>query len=87
LLFKHKRCEVEIICNILSLAQRGAKKTHLMYKTNMSYNLFISYFDFLLEKNLLGKKISNPSGATIYKITDKGEKMLENLKNALDQVK
>jgi predicted transcriptional regulator len=53
----------------------------------MSYNLFISYFDFLLEKNLLERKISNPSGATSYKITEKGQKMLENLKNALDQVK
>lgn len=87
MLFKHKRSEAEIIRKILSLAQRGAKKTHLMYKTNMSYSLFISYFDFLLEKKLLEKKTSNPSDAIIYKTTDKGKKVLENINNALDCMK
>jgi len=53
----------------------------------MSYNLFIEYLDFLLEKKLLEKKTSNPSNSTIYQTTDKGEKMLENLKLALEHVK
>jgi len=87
LLFKHKRSEAEIIRRILSLAQRETKKTHLMYRTNMSYSLFIDYLDFLLEKNLLEKKTSNPSDATVYKITEKGKKVLENINSTLDHMK
>ena len=57
-----------------------------MYKTNMSYNLFVEYLDFLLEKKLLEKKTSNPSNSTIYKTTEKGEQVLENLKLALEHI-
>ncbi|MFW6120291.1 MAG: winged helix-turn-helix domain-containing protein [Petrotogales bacterium] len=84
MLFKHKRSETEIIHSILSLAQSGAKKTHIMYKTNMSYNLFIEYLDFLLEKNLVERKMPNPSDGTIYKITEKGRKLLESINSALE---
>ena len=58
-----------------------------MYKTNMRYSLFINYLDFLLEKKLLEKKTSNPSGATIYKITEQGREVLEDIKNVLGYVK
>jgi len=87
LLFKHKRSEAEIIRRILSLAQRETKKTHLMYKTNMSYSLFIEYLEFLLKKNLLEKKTLNPSDAIVYKITAKGKRVLENVNNTLGCLK
>ncbi|HEC81433.1 MAG TPA: DUF4364 domain-containing protein, partial [Thermoplasmatales archaeon] len=32
-----RRCEIEIIRDILSLATKGAKKTQILYKTNLSY--------------------------------------------------
>lgn len=87
MLFEHKRSEVEIISNILSLAENGTKKTHIMYKTNMSYNLFINYLDFLLDKNLIEKFKSNPSGEVKYKVTEDGKKVLKNINNVLDYMK
>jgi len=86
-IFGNKRCEIEIICQILSLAKEPRKKTHLMYKTNMSYTLFMKYFHFLLKKNLIRKHISNPEKGVYYCLTKKGEKLLESFNNVLDQLK
>lgn len=87
MLFNHKRSEVEIISNILSLAQNGAKKTHIMYKTNMSYTLFVNYLDFLIDKHLIEKHNSNPSGEIFYKATEDGKKVLKNINSVLDYMK
>ena len=84
LIFKNKRSESEIIYRILSLANaKDVKKTHLMYKTNLCYNHFIEYMDFLLEKKLLEVKSGNPTG-NVYYTTEKGNKLLENIKNELE---
>jgi len=84
LLFKNKRSESEIIYQILSLATRkDLRKTHLMYKTNLCYNHFLEYLDFLLEKKLLEAKSGNPTGS-VYYTTEKGKKLLETIKNALE---
>ena len=83
MIFKNKRSESEIISQILSLAKEDVKKTRLMYATNLCYNHFIEYMDFLLGKKFLGVKSSNPSG-NIYYTTEKGKKFLEKIKNALD---
>jgi len=86
LLFKNKRSESEIIYQILSLATtKGLRKTHLMYKTNLCYNHFLEYLDFLLEKKLLEVKSGNPTG-NIYYTTEKGNKLLETIKNELEMM-
>ena len=87
MLFDHKRSEVEIISNILSLTKNGAKKTHIMYKTNMSYSLFINYLDFLIDKKLIERQNSNPSGEVFYKVTEDGKKVLKNINTVLDYMK
>jgi predicted transcriptional regulator len=86
MLFDNKRSELEIMGQLLDLAQEDIKKTALMYKTNLCYNHFIRYFEFLLKKKFLGVKKSNPTG-NIYYTTQKGEKFLESIKNVLDQMK
>lgn len=83
---KNRRSELEIISQMLSIADNGIKKTRLMYKTNMCYVHLTEYMSFLSEKGFLGVKKTNPEG-NIYYTTEKGKKFLESIKNVFDQVK
>ena len=56
-----------------------------MYKANLCYNHFIEYINFLLEKKFLEVKSGNPTG-NVYCTTEKGKKLLENIKNKLEIV-
>ena len=53
-----------------------------MYQTNLCYNHFIKYLDFLLKNEFLGQKQGNPVGK-VYFITDKGKRFVEDFKNVL----
>ena len=70
---------------LLLATAKDVRKTHLMYKTNLCYNHFIEYMDFLLEKKLLEAKSDNPTG-NVYYTTKKGKKLLENIKNELEMI-
>ena len=74
---------MEIINELLVLAKEDINKTRLMYQTNLCYNHFIKYMDFLLDNEFLGEKVGNPVGK-VYYITEKGEKFVEVFKNVLD---
>lgn len=52
----------------------------------MCYVHFTEYMNFLLEKEFLGVKKSNPVG-NVYYTTEKGKKFLGSIKNVLDQMK
>jgi len=49
------RSKVDIIANILQAANEegGAKKTHIMYKCNLSFKQLHAYLEFLVEIGLL----------------------------------
>ena len=79
-IFRKNRGEIEIIAEMLSIAKNDVKKTRLLYKANLGYSNFIKYAEFLLEKEFLGVKIGNPSGE-LYYTTEKGKKLLENIKH------
>lgn len=85
-IFNGKRCEVEIINDILSFAQDNIKKTRLLYKVNLSYTTFSKYMNFLLEKKLLGEKIGNPSGK-VYYTTEKGKNLLDSIQDVIYKLK
>lgn len=70
---------------LLTATAKDVRKTHLMYKTNLCYNHFIEYMNFLLEKKLLEVKNGNPTG-NVYYTTEKGKKLLETIKNELEIV-
>jgi len=44
---------VDIIANILRAANSGAKKTHIMYRCNLSFKQLHVYLDLLGERRLL----------------------------------
>mgnify|MGYP000047012160 CR=1 FL=1 len=68
---KRRRDKCEIIANILLIARKGAKKTHIVYKTNLNFKLVSKYLSLLEAKGLIEKRGRN------YTTTEKGEKFLQ----------
>lgn len=72
------RGRLDIIADILGASFGGVRKTHLMYRCNLSFKQLKFYLGFLLHKKLLqivsDNKTSNPG---LFKITGKGKKFLE----------
>ena len=54
----------------------GAKKTHILYKANISSAQVENYFSTLLGHNLLAKA-QDIDGANIYRTTEKGTRFIE----------
>ena len=85
-LFKGKRCELDIINDILSYAKKDIKKTRLLYKTNLSYTTFCKYTNFLINRKFLGIKNGKPSG-NLYYTTENGKKLIHNINQLMKQLR
>ena len=76
-----KRSRIDIIGDMLSsIPDKGGqiKPTHLMYKSNMSYNQMKGYLEELLEKDFV-QKVEKKDYEYII-ITDKGSGFLQKLR-------
>ncbi len=71
---KNNRGKIEIMADVLSLSTAGIKKTHIMYRANLSYEQIIHYLSQLLGKGLLSQDSSE--GALVYRTTEKGREFL-----------
>ena len=71
---KNNRGKIEIMADVLSLSTAGIKKTHIMYRANLSYEQIIHYLTQLLGKGLLAQDASE--GALVYRTTEKGREFL-----------
>lgn len=70
---KGYRSRLEIIRDILLVVGGdGCKKTHIMYRANLSFNLLKSYLE-----SVLGSGLVEFDGDSCYTITEKGEMFLE----------
>ena len=69
---KH-RSQEDIIANMLSIVIKKAKKTHIMYKANLSYTLLRKYLDLLLESHLVKYNKEDKT----YELTPRGEVYLD----------
>jgi predicted transcriptional regulator len=69
---KH-RAQEEIIAEMLSIVLKKAKKTHIMYRANLSYTLLCKYLDLLIDNQL----IKYNEGDKTYEVTTKGETYLD----------
>ena len=78
---KKKRTKYEIIHDILAQCGNGAKKTWLMYKANLSYELTNNYINKLKEKGLIYEENG------LYYLTEKGMKLLDLLKEYVEKKK
>ena len=73
---KH-RSKVNIVYDILVSAMGGgAKKTHILYKANISSTQAENYFSALLAHNLL-EKAHDIDGNNVYRTTENGMKFIE----------
>ena len=73
-----KRSDIDIMANILSAANKGTKKTRIMYKCNLSHNQLKVYLQILREMGFLASH-SKKEGAKLnhFKTTSKGFKFLD----------
>jgi predicted transcriptional regulator len=71
---KNNRGKIEIMADVLSLSTAGIKKTHIMYKANLSYEQILHYLNQLLGKGLIVQDVTD--GALVYRTTEKGREFL-----------
>ena len=66
-----KRNNLDICADILRVSRGGAKKTHLVYKANLNFNIVKRYIHGLTQSGLLEK-----TGERFY-ATEKGNQFIE----------
>jgi len=67
------RSRLQIIAEILEIVRGGAKKTHIMYRANLSYKLLCKYLDAVLDCGLV--RVDREEDC--YVVAPKGEKFLK----------
>ena len=72
---KNNRGKIQIMGDVLALATSGIKKTHIMYRANLSYEQVHLYLGELIAKGLIVQDMSNPDGL-VYRTTEKGREFL-----------
>jgi predicted transcriptional regulator len=74
---KNNRGKIQIMGDVLGLATSGIKKTHIMYKANLSYEQVHLYLGELISKRLIAQDVSSsPSDGVVYRTTEKGREFL-----------
>jgi predicted transcriptional regulator len=69
---------MDIIANILRVSDEGAKKTHIMYKCNLSFRQLHAYLNLLIDRRLLRKvEREESSRQELYVTTSKGKAFLQ----------
>ena len=64
-----KRSDIEILADILKVANDGAKKSHIVYKANLNFKIVRNYLNILKNSGL----ITGPEGrSNLYQTTEKG---------------
>jgi predicted transcriptional regulator len=76
------RSRTDIIAMILQSATTGATKTRIMYSAYLSYAQVKEYMSFLLERDL----IRYEEGSNLYKLSERGMKVLEAYEGISDAI-
>lgn len=76
-----KRSELEILRDILDLARRGERKTRIMYRANLSYDMLNRYLGFLVTRRFL---VPTESGS--FRVTDAGHVFLSDVERVVQQL-
>ena len=85
-MFNKRRSEIQIIEEILDISKKGARKTELLYKGNMSFLQLNNYLSYLIEKDIISEdivSISNGYKSKMYTTTEKGKDLLEDITKVL----
>ena len=77
----NKRSWPAITVDILETTVSPVNKMRIMYRANLNFDRFNRYFGDLLRKGFI-EEINDGNGRMSYKITERGEHLLEVLKKA-----
>jgi len=72
---ENNRGKIQIMAEIVDLCKAGIRKTHIMYKGNLSYEQINRYLYELLEKELIIQNLDD--GVLTYRATEKGRLFLQ----------
>jgi len=75
------RSRIEIFYDIISATRASAKKTHLMYRSNLSFKQLDLYLNFLLKQKLVEERFDIETASRTYFITEKGLQFLSLFEN------
>lgn len=82
---KKRRGGLQILVRILVIALRGARKTEIVYRANLNFNLGKKYLDFLLAKGLITR--DSPNGTRkIYRTTRKGKMFIKRYREIVELI-
>jgi predicted transcriptional regulator len=81
---KNNRGKIEIMADILTLSTVGIKKTHIMYRANLSYEQILYYLGELMGRNLLEQ--DTVEGTQVYRTTGKGREFLQHFANMAELI-
>jgi predicted transcriptional regulator len=73
-----RRNDLDICADLLKVAKNGAKKTQLVYKANLNFNIIKKYLERLTDNGL----IESEKGR--FFTTDKGAKYLEQYREFIE---
>ncbi len=73
-----RRDRLEIIAEILRIAKKGVKKTHLVYKANLNHALLEQYLVRLEQQGLINRNV-DPERKV--QTTERGRQFVERLLN------
>ena len=77
-LLGRKRSDIDIIANILVEADNGTKKTHILYRCNLSHRQLQVYLQFLYDVGFLVSYANNEGSKMKYfRTTPKGLEFLD----------
>lgn len=71
---KNNRGKIQIMADVLALATSAIKKTHIMYRANLSYEQVYLYLEELISKRLMVQDLS--ADGVVYRTTEKGREFL-----------
>ncbi len=71
---KNNRGKIQIMGDVLALGTSGIRKTHIMYKANLSYEQVHLYLGELIGKRLIAQDVSQEG--VVYRTTEKGREFL-----------
>ena len=80
-----RRDKLVIMTEIISIAIKGASKTQIMYKANLSFSQLKRYLTLLSHHSLLKKTAY--AGREIYTATPKGVEFMEMQRQLIDLIK
>ncbi len=80
-----RRSDIKIIADMLRVGEKGAGKTEIMYSANLSYSQIQKYLDYLMTQGFI-TKTDLGSGASGYRVTETGLKLLRAIDNLVSMM-